>query len=384
MIHNKKALGIFVKLIFLVIIVLIAYGFVTSLIGNTKKAASSLVEKNLNQFEMEGSSLVHPDLQLAQRNFWHNEFKNMIDSALASPEGQKEFCSGTFYTPPDFKGLKGWSISFLQEGENIRIQLEDNRGIIGATTGADLNDKMAKKTLCIKKTDGSETDVQQITIKFSNVKSYYYTKEDLQKSTKHEFDYNPALCDLNQFKSNTFMFDWLSKDSAQSNLFIFLYDRTPDAKGMNKLCIPPMNKDGAGGAISFASVKNLLSSAASSGNFEKFCQLPETAVRGGVAESDRKACFYTPCAAFSNTNANAPSIIETGCGQFSRKCGRICLLSSKTQVSYMTSYSSFYCESCAKYSVCTDIKNKESCESAADFCVMNPCKWENYKCVSVS
>ena len=359
MVFGKKGFaGLILKLFIFVLVVVIVVGAFWSLFSTTKKTAQSLTQKP-GQYQLYGNSFIHPDLNLANYNFWKYQFENFVLTAVQTKEFEsgKNFCYGTFYTDFDSENLKDWTLTFLQDEDDVIIKLKDNRNTLAASYPAKENNLLADTKLCIRTADGKEEDVHQITIRFDKEEAYYYTTKSLMEGGREDkFYYQPYLSEVKR--------GWFKRNDEKMKLFFYTYSKS------GKLCIVPMHKNGVDNSLSHKKIKEWLSEGAALGDvgYKKFCDVPEELF-------SYKMCFYTPCGYYDSDDAEKKKGLKyTRCYEFSRKCGYICIPSDEK--------ASFKCKSCDEYNSCTDLR-EGMCGVAKLFCGQRlECEVKDNNCVS--
>ncbi|MBN2052289.1 hypothetical protein JW756_02190 [Candidatus Woesearchaeota archaeon] len=386
MIHGKK--GFIVKLVLFVIIIVVVVSAFWSFFSASKNTAKALVTKPLEQYNVQGNSYIHPDLDIPQYNFWKYQFESFILAAAGTNTAAGKSCYGTFHSTPDFEELDKWTLTLSSQENSIYMSVKDERGTIGAyykppTTSEEGKPDLRDIKLCIRTADGKETDVKEINILFGEKKSWYYTFESLQggNNKKTEFYYQPYLKDINEYQQDRgFWKGFWNPDDKESNLFFFTYSKEP-----RRLCITPIQKKGDENSMSFDKIKELFIKGGFP-EYESFCDVPKfrTEIKEGV---NLKQCFYTPCDTYSGDNMRdrlteelKGTAIETSCGQFSLNCGKICLPEDFYKDSSGGRFSKnggFECATCAKYIKCGDIEDDaELCNEYSQFCNSLNCQWD--------
>ncbi|KYK25734.1 hypothetical protein AYK26_01830 [Euryarchaeota archaeon SM23-78] len=376
MIKGKKGFGILLKIFVFVLVVIVVIGAFMNLWSMVKRATGPLLDK-AKELEMQSNSYIHPDLSLATHNFWQNQFKNFVIAAVQTKDfnqGQG-YCYGTFYTDPAFKNINDWTLTFLQEQGNIILILKDGSGTKGAEYPADKEkNELEGIKLCIRTEDGKEIDVDHIVIQFGQDQSYYVTEESLRGSGEEEYFYYQPYEHEMLIKKESFIFDFLNRDS-KSSLYFYTYDYT-----QKKLCITPMEKKGKENSLSHKKIKSLLTDSDTGyPRYKAFCSLPINAMPNVVEEANRKTCFYTPCNYFDSHKIDGELesvdlIKETTCGRFSTGCGGICIPSEEVLINLGEKYSPihFKCEPCGWYDSCKDFgKDNERCVASQTLCDMD-------------
>lgn len=348
---KKGQFALLVKIIVVLALFFIVLTITLNLFFSVKRSATQLIDKQLDEYDRQAGSLIHPDLAPEYRDFWFNNIIAVLKASsktdLSTTGGGN--CHGLFSIKPDVENaVNGYYVSFLQQGNDVIVMLHDPKGVLAAMDDSVLKDK----NLCLQTWQNGKDNAFKIytaDIYFgeknpSERKSQYYKTEDLKgKGTGQGLIYEPY-----EIKKEGGVFSFGSKVINTYYLF-----QTGQVLSVDKaFCLITQAESQVNDAHSKDYLSGLLDAGRSDRKYESFCNVPDR-------EPEQKECYYTSCADYDKELTN--------CLQFSMACHGYC---------YPTQTKCEYCSD-----KCDDANDVNSCTMLFTACGVN-CIWKDNKCIS--
>ena len=314
--QNRKAqIFMIAKVVIALVLILLVTSIIINLSLSAKRTGLQLIKTEINKYNRESGSLIHPDLPIAMQDFWLNHVTARLQAAVDGHNDAASACYGVIDSTYEMEqAVNGYSISFLQEGEDISVQMVDPRGVVAALLNADdqRNSYLKGKTLCVMAyQNGNDVpfDVHSVTVRLGYepgfINSYYFPGRPSEYFTSAEsgadqFSYGPFVISRDEF----------GKDEVLANYRIFRFGTVNGQR--NRLCIYTMETYGDKAANSHPAkqteelFKSQLSRPAVE-RFSQFCKLPAQVPR---------ECGYQQCSMMDRNRDQ--------CGHLSNVCGNSC------------------------------------------------------------